>query len=207
MSAATRNENRLTAGDVARVDAAIRETIDREGMAIDTAHLVRMGAHAIGCSTDDLRQSELDTITARVNVAVILEHHPRHDREGWNGRESGPGYRYARDLWAESRGDGDEWGTAMQHAFAVAEVLYLRTGEIVDGYGPGPAVDQRRRAARDEGADPYEGDDDWPAADLWEALDRIAADDGRTAWLAGYSEWSAWLAVECDLLEAEGKDY
>lgn len=207
MSATRGTDYRLTAADEQRIDTAIRHAFADAGMATDTTHLQRVAAHAIGCSLVDLRDVEREHITRRVDVLALLEQHPSHDREGWNGRENGPGYAYARDLWAMSA-DGDAWGTLMAHYFAVAEVLYLRTGEMVADYRPGPAVDVLRRAVREEGADPYEGPDgDWPACDLWEALDRIAADDGRTAWLDGYREWAAWCAVEADVLKAEGRDY
>lgn len=112
-----------------------------------------------------------------------------------------------RDLW-EMDDPGDKWGTLMSHYFAAAEVLYLRTGEIVRDYVPGCAVDEMRRAVREEGADPYpEGREDWPQMDYWRVIDEEYDDSVRGVLLDRLREWLDWCEREHNRLERAGLSY
>ncbi len=75
-TSASRNENRLTAEDRERMVQGINATmngwprgfIPRPGS--DTIVLERVAAHSIGCSSLDLRDSELDEISTMVAEAI-----------------------------------------------------------------------------------------------------------------------------------------
>lgn len=80
MTATVGLDYRLTDDDEEKVQYRIDSTVAEwtsqawpQDFAAGPEHygaLVRLAAHAIGCSTDDLRQSELDWIDARVAEAL-----------------------------------------------------------------------------------------------------------------------------------------
>ncbi len=75
-TAAARNENRLTDADRARIDARltgyVTPLIGNYTLRIgsDDLAMIRLAAHSIGCSIDDLRDSEIDEITATVSAFI-----------------------------------------------------------------------------------------------------------------------------------------
>lgn len=130
-----------------------------------------------------------------------------HDREGYpsGGAETmTQGYAELRDMWAMDDHDHDPWGTAMGHAFPAAEVLYVRTGELVDGFRPAPHLYGMRADSRAGGAVEWE---DETSTRMWEMIDTCADDIARAAIIDDLRAWSAWLAVECQMLTAEERDY
>ncbi len=76
-TSAARNENRLTDDDRARIDATltvyIRPLIHngyKPAIGSDSLAMQRLAAHSIGCSLDDLRDSEVDEITVTVYAFI-----------------------------------------------------------------------------------------------------------------------------------------